>query len=146
VVDALDACKILLYTRYDFGSGIDFIVIDFNKAVNNLGTIRLKVSAGNNAGTHSREKHFSRFNEDDKKVGLQKKTFLLVVSSKTGSGFHQFVLVRKLESYSRFSSRRAMVAIHECGLARCPPAYRVNIMLAFGQFVWMVFWLVNILN
>jgi hypothetical protein len=46
-----------------------------------LGAIHQKVLTGNNTGTHAREKLFPRFNEDGKKVGTKKKTFLLVVAS-----------------------------------------------------------------
>jgi hypothetical protein len=77
-----DAWKELLEIRYDFDYSIDFSISDFNKAVNSLGAIHQKVLTGNYTGTHAREKFFPRFNEDGKKVGTQKITFLFLASSK----------------------------------------------------------------
>jgi hypothetical protein len=42
--------KKIIYIRYDFDSDINFGISDFNRALNNVGTIRQKVSTGNNAG------------------------------------------------------------------------------------------------
>jgi hypothetical protein len=78
----VDAWKQLLHTCYDFDDSIGFSVSDLNKAVNSLGAIHQKVLTGNYTGTHAREKFFPRFNEDGKKVGTQKISFLLLASSK----------------------------------------------------------------
>ena len=40
----VDAWKSLLYTCYDFDSTINFIISEFNRALHNMGAIRLKVS------------------------------------------------------------------------------------------------------
>ena len=42
----VDAWKKLIYIRYDLDRSIDFSTSDFNRALNLLGTIRLKVSTG----------------------------------------------------------------------------------------------------
>ena len=46
----VDAWKKLIYIRYDFDSTIDFSISKFNKGLNLLGAIRLKVLTGNNTG------------------------------------------------------------------------------------------------
>jgi hypothetical protein len=77
----VDAWKSLLFTRYDFDTSIDFSTREFNKALNLLGAIRLKVSTGNLTGMHAREKCFRRKIENTKKP-TEKKMFLLLASSK----------------------------------------------------------------
>jgi hypothetical protein len=79
----VDAWKILLFTRYDFDSSIDFTIRQFSSALNLLGAVRLKVWTGNHTGTHLREKFCPVVNEDGKNTGkTQKKLFLLLASSK----------------------------------------------------------------
>jgi hypothetical protein len=79
---SLEAWISLLHIHYDFGSGIDFTIKDFKRPLHTLGLIHMKISAGNDTGIYCGEKFFPRFNEDGKKAGTQKTTFLLLASSK----------------------------------------------------------------
>jgi hypothetical protein len=75
----VDAWKKLIYICYDFDSTIDFSISDFNRALNLLGTVHLKVLTGNNTGMHLREKFCPVFNKDGKNTGkTQRKLFLLL--------------------------------------------------------------------
>jgi hypothetical protein len=60
----VDAWRKLIFIHYDFDSEIDFTISDFNRALNLLGSIHLKVATGNVTGTHAREKYFKT-----KKIG-----------------------------------------------------------------------------
>ncbi len=75
----VDAWKKIIYTRYDFDSTINFSIREFNKVLNLLGPICLKVSTGNNTGAHLREKHFA--NRTKNNTRKTKKTFFLLLAS-----------------------------------------------------------------
>jgi hypothetical protein len=64
----VDAWKSLLFTRYDFDTSIDFSIREFNKALNLLGAIRLKVATGNNTGREYCSSDDVIFNNDERRL------------------------------------------------------------------------------
>jgi hypothetical protein len=66
----LAAWKSLLYSHYDFGSGLDFNIQQLQKGLALFGPISEKVSAGNDSGIHSRYKHIGK----DKHTTLNSET------------------------------------------------------------------------
>jgi hypothetical protein len=79
----VDSWKKLIYIRYNFDSTISFSISNFNRALNLLGAICLKVLTGINTGTHVREKLCPVFNKDGKNTDeTQRKLFPLLANSK----------------------------------------------------------------
>ena len=64
----VDAWKSLLYNHYDFDSSIDLSIREFSRALHNLGTIRLKLSTGNNTGREYCSTDDGIFNNDERRL------------------------------------------------------------------------------
>jgi hypothetical protein len=64
----VDAWKKIIYTRYDFDTTIYFSASDSNRALHNLGAIRLKVSTGNNTGREYCSTDDVIFNNDKRRL------------------------------------------------------------------------------
>ena len=73
----VDAWKSLIYICYNFGSNIEFIVSNFNKAVNNVGAIHSKVSTGNNTGREYCSTDDVIFNNDERRLCVTRWVLLL---------------------------------------------------------------------
>jgi hypothetical protein len=68
----LAAWKTVIYSHYDFGSGLEFSLQQLKKGLTLLGPISEKVSAGNDTGIHSRY---------NKWIGKDKDTFIYMSTS-----------------------------------------------------------------
>jgi hypothetical protein len=64
----VDAWKTLIYIHYDFDSNINFSASDYNRALNLLGAIPLKVSTGGNNTSREYSTDDVIFNNDERRL------------------------------------------------------------------------------